>query len=250
MKRLMLASSSQERLTKWESGLRSSVDALQIKTKLINNSFEEFKNLVMTESPETLLLDIDDLGLNDTGHIANLRKICSVSDTIILGCNLTEILEWEFIKAGARGCCRSDTETDLLSQILTRVQQGELWIRRSLASRFIMELSKSASNIRDDLSNTGLLKSLTQREYDVAMRVGDGETNRQIAVACFITEGTVKGHLTEIFHKLGVADRLNLALKVVAYKSVARERLVNHSLEESTLSTYQVVQHKSAQLSD
>jgi DNA-binding NarL/FixJ family response regulator len=48
------------------------------------------------------------------------------------------------------------------------------------------------------------------------VRVGNGESNKQIAMACNITERTVKAHLTEIFLKLGVTDRLNLALSLSA----------------------------------
>lgn len=61
-----------------------------------------------------------------------------------------------------------------------------------------------------------MLSKLTQREYDIAVRVGCGETNKQIAQSCDITERTVKAHLTEIFLKMGLTDRLNLALVLAA----------------------------------
>jgi DNA-binding NarL/FixJ family response regulator len=55
---------------------------------------------------------------------------------------------------------------------------------------------------------------LTQREYEIATLVGNGETNKQIARRLDITERTVKAHLTEVFRKLDIADRLKLALIV------------------------------------
>ncbi len=72
---------------------------------------------------------------------------------------------------------------------------------------------KAKSTVRPKAYRTslGLLNKLTQREYDIAVRVGNGESSKQIADACGITERTVKAYLTEVFLKLGVTDRLNLA---------------------------------------
>ena len=59
-----------------------------------------------------------------------------------------------------------------------------------------------------------LLANLTRRECEIATLVGNGESNKQIARRLDITERTVKAHLTEVFRKLEVADRLKLALMV------------------------------------
>jgi two-component system NarL family response regulator len=59
-----------------------------------------------------------------------------------------------------------------------------------------------------------LLANLTRREYEIATLVGNGESNKQIARRLDITERTVKAHLTEVFRKLDVGDRLKLALIV------------------------------------
>jgi two-component system NarL family response regulator len=96
------------------------------------------------------------------------------------------------------------------------VQQGELWIRRTLTCRLIDELGKTSAKNKAYRTSLGMLNKLTQREYDIAVRVGNGESNKQIANACAITERTVKAHLTEVFLKLGVTDRLNLALVLSA----------------------------------
>ena len=59
-----------------------------------------------------------------------------------------------------------------------------------------------------------LLENLTKREYEIAILVGRGESNKQIARRLDITERTVKSHLTEIFRKLAITDRIKLALLV------------------------------------
>jgi DNA-binding NarL/FixJ family response regulator len=96
------------------------------------------------------------------------------------------------------------------------VHEGELWIRRTLTCRLIDELGRSTAKNKAYRESLGHLNKLTQREYDIAVRVGNGESNKLIANACGITERTVKAHLTEVFQKLGVSDRLNLALVLSA----------------------------------
>ena len=63
-------------------------------------------------------------------------------------------------------------------------------------------------------SISDLLANLTRRECEIATLVGNGESNKQIARLLDITERTVKAHLTEVFRKLEIADRLKLALMV------------------------------------
>jgi DNA-binding NarL/FixJ family response regulator len=211
---LMLASPNENRLASWKQGL----DGFVI-TSLMLDRLDKLSNDVVRIKPEVLLLDFDLLrvhrlnGLNDA---ANLRKLCTEAKIIILGGDLTEDMEWELLKAGVRGCCRNDIEPAFLKQVVMAVRQGELWIRRSLTGRVIDELGKITSKNKAYRASHDLLNKLTQREYDIAMRVGSGESNKQIAQSCAITERTVKAHLTEIYLKLGITDRLNLALVLSA----------------------------------
>jgi DNA-binding NarL/FixJ family response regulator len=211
---LMLASSNENRLASWKQGL----DGFVI-TSLMLDRLDKLSNDVVRIKPEVLLLDFDLLraqklnGLNDA---ANLRKLCTETKIIILGGDLTEDMEWELLKAGVRGCCRNDIKLAFLKQVVMAVRQGELWIRRSLTGRVIDELGKITSKNKAYRASHDLLNKLTQREYDIAMRVGSGESNKQIAQSCAITERTVKAHLTEIYLKLGITDRLNLALVLSA----------------------------------
>ena len=161
------------------------------------------------------------LGRNGLFGIATLRRLCSETKVIILTGDISEEIEWELVKSGMRGCCSNDAEPKLLRQVVEAVKEGELWIRRSLTSRLIDELGKTSLKIKTYRATLGLLNKLTQREYDIAVRVGNGECNKNIAQACGITERTVKAHLTEIFHKLGVSDRLNLALVLAADNRVS-----------------------------
>jgi DNA-binding NarL/FixJ family response regulator len=222
MNNLILASPNQERLTSWREGLSGYVSTLLIKNKLITDRLDALRSDVVRIKPQVLLLDFDLLGFDGSHGVVSLRRLCAETKVIILSGNIPEEVEWELLKAGMRGCCRNDIEPALLKQVVMAVQEGELWIRRTLTGRLIEELAQTTSSkIKTFRATLGLLNKLTQREYDIAVRVGNGECNKQIAQSCDITERTVKAHLTEIFIKLGVTDRLNLALVLAADNRIA-----------------------------
>lgn len=238
---LMLASSSLERLASWKNGLSGFVSATLMQDKLITDSLRLLRDEVVANNPGALLLDIELLELNGSHDIDCLRRICTETKTIILSEDISEKLEWELLKAGIRGCCRNNLEPNLLNMVVTAVQQGELWIRRALICRLIDELSKTTSKNKAYRATHGLLNTLTQREYDIALRVGAGESNKQIAYAFDITDRTVKSHLTEIFKKLGVTDRLNLALILVADNRMATTPAAGLLLDESLVNDAHVL---------
>jgi len=212
MNNLIIASTNLERLALWKKVLSGTISTILIKEKLIKNRLDALRNEVERNKPGTLLLDIDCLGLNDTHDVITLRSLCAETNTIILSNDVTEELEWELLKVGIRGCCRSDVKPLLLNQVVAAVQQGQLWLRRTLICRLVDELGKTTSKNKAYRDSLSLLNKLTQREYDIAVRVRNGQSNKQIAMECAITERTVKAHLTEVFLKMGVSDRLNLAL--------------------------------------
>lgn len=216
MNNLILASSNEDRLASWKRGLSDFVSTTLIIDRLIVDRLDTLRDDVVRIKPQVLLLDFDLLGLEGSNNVASLRRLCVEVKTIILSGSISEDLEWELLKAGIRGCCPNDAKPKFLKQIVEAVKGGELWIRRTLTCRLIDELGKTTSKNKAYRATLGLLNKLTQREYDVAVRVGNGESNKQIARSCSITERTVKAHLTGIFLKLGVTDRLNLALVISA----------------------------------
>lgn len=187
-----------------------------VKVSLITDSLEILWDDVVRNKPEILLLDFDLLKLNGSNNIAQLRKLCMETKAIVLSSAISEDMEWNLFKSGARGCCRNDIKPDLLNQVVLAVNQGELWIRRSLTCRLIDEWGKTTSKNKAYQASLGLLNKLTRRQYEIAMHVGMGESNKQIAQSFAITERSVKAHLSDVFHKMGVTDRINLALIISA----------------------------------
>ncbi|OZI53463.1 response regulator transcription factor [Bordetella genomosp. 5] len=111
--------------------------------------------------------------------------------------------------AGALGYCHGYAPTRSLAQVLDVVSSGGTWMGRSLVRRLLQLVSE-----RGQRSAAWTRGVLTERETSVAHRAAHGQANAQIAEALGITERTVKAHLSAAFEKLGVSDRLQLALLV------------------------------------
>ena len=120
----------------------------------------------------------------------------------------------EALSAGAAGCCNTHAAPDVLDQVAVVVGNGGLWIGQSLLQRLLGTTSrlfqqKSVEGQRADWSTL-----LSERETQVARQVAGGASNKEIASQLFISERTVKAHLTSVFEKLGLRDRLQLSLKI------------------------------------
>ena len=113
------------------------------------------------------------------------------------------------LAAGMSGYCHTHAPVDSLAQVLDVVASGGVWMGRSLVSRLLKLVDE-----RTPTSGNWYSSALTDRENAVTLRAAHGESNAEIAEALGITERTVKAHLSAVFEKLGVSDRLQLALKV------------------------------------
>jgi len=121
--------------------------------------------------------------------------------------------------AGAHGYCHSYAQPAALAQALEVVASGGIWMGRSLVSRLLKLVTERAQD-----AYAWDAGRLTEREITVARYAASGQANAQIAEALGITERTVKAHLSAVFDKLGVTDRLQLALLVHGISAPAEAR--------------------------
>jgi two-component system NarL family response regulator len=122
-------------------------------------------------------------------------------------------MELSLFKSGVRGYCRNDIDPQLLKRVVVAVELGELWIRRSLMARLVDELGmRVIVGAKDKHTILARLALLTAREHQIASVLAAGRTNKEIAKQLDISERTVKAHVSEIFRKVGIGDRLKLAL--------------------------------------
>lgn len=114
-------------------------------------------------------------------------------------------------EAGARGYCHALAVPEMLRQVAMVVSNGGLWLGPELMRRATGAVIRG---LAPTAGETGVLATLTQREREVALRVADGASNKEIAQLLEITPRTVKAHMAAIFDKLGVRDRLQLVLRL------------------------------------
>ena len=119
------------------------------------------------------------------------------------------------MRLGARGVVLKQSATDLLIKSIHKVHSGEIWLDKRMTAEVMRAFSKS--------SETGLRREkplLSDREKEIVQHVAQGFRNREIGEKLFISEQTVKNHLHNIFDKLGVSDRLELALYAIHHRII------------------------------
>lgn len=122
-----------------------------------------------------------------------------------------------FVEAMKLGCCGivlKDASTSLIEKSIHRVNAGEIWLDSNTTAAVIRQFA-SPSEFPTAHPNGKTIREraqLSQREREIIILISQGYKNKEIAEKMFITEQTVKNHLHNVFDKLGVSDRLELAL--------------------------------------
>jgi DNA-binding NarL/FixJ family response regulator len=129
----------------------------------------------------------------------------------------------EGLRAGAKGYLLKDTSADQLVQAIEAVHRGGSPLQPSVAAKLVARFTRSPESTASPASAaptsspsaprpTGPVDDLTEREREILRLLARGDSNREIGEALFITEGTVKNHVSNILSKLGLRDRTQAAL--------------------------------------
>ncbi len=122
----------------------------------------------------------------------------------------------EALNIGASGYLLKDIHPSFLLEAIRSIYNGGMLISPKIAQKVLHKLS-AAQGTTDPFQNEDdnkILRSLSSREKEVLIEVSKGQSNRQIAEKLFIAEQTVKNHLSSIYSKLGIHDRLEAILMV------------------------------------
>jgi DNA-binding NarL/FixJ family response regulator len=115
------------------------------------------------------------------------------------------------MRLGAMGLIFTENTPDILIKAIQKVHAGEVWLERKMMASVLDDMSRVLSGKAGDASSRRIA-TLTARERQVVTQIGEGLKNREIAERLFITEATVRHHLTSIFGKLEVKDRCELVV--------------------------------------
>jgi len=171
-------------------------------------------NIARREKPDVILMDVNMPGTN--GIIATRvikREMPSIHVIALTIYEDEEVVD--MVKAGVSAYVLKDVAGSELIDTINRVMQGEVVIHPRVANRLVRELSRNEKKKND--------VRLTKRESDVLSLLVKGHSNKEMADAMFISEKTVKNHLTSIFRKLGVKDRTQAAVYALKNNIVNEE---------------------------
>jgi len=193
-------------------GLRNMLQAdPQLKVVAEAKDGIEALHMVRTLHPDIMLLD---LAMPKMPGMEALRELLSENSstptrTIVLTGLIDKRQILEALQLGARGVLLKDAAIEHLSSCIRAVVQGQYWLEGRPVQNLVQVLRDLAAQTAPPPRKTF---GLTARELEVVALITEGSTNKHIAQTFGISEETVKRHLTNIFNKLGVGNRLELAL--------------------------------------
>ena len=163
-------------------------------------SGEEAIEMVNKVKPDVILMDISMPGMNGIQATKLIRDAHPDAKIVILTMLDQEGYVYEAIKAGATGYMLKSTSSDELVNAIQTVNEGKALLHPDATAQLLKEFVTLAQNKAKDYG-------LSNREMEVLQLLSEGNTNKEIAKALWISEQTVKTHVAHIFDKLGTSDR-------------------------------------------
>lgn len=153
-----------------------------------------------------------DAGVALADQVAALRQHCAATPMIVMSDLPDDAEAMAALALQVRGYCNSHAGAEVLLKVASVVTQGGLWIGETLMQRLLGVQHRIA--VPDSAQRPLWRQSLTAREVEVAELVATGMRNKEIARQLAITERTVKAHMGAVLEKLGLHDRMQLALLI------------------------------------
>ena len=182
---------------------------------------KETVRLVRQSNPQILLLD---LALSKARGIEALRELSKLglnTRTIILTESIESDQAVEVLRLGVHGIILKRSAVELLLKSIRCVNNGEYW----LGHERLLDLIRAVRRMTPFETDSGDKRDfgLTSREMQVIKLVSSGYTNKDLAKELGISENTAKHHITNIFDKLGVSNRMELVLFSLEHRLIAED---------------------------
>lgn len=174
----------------------------------VNNGQEAIEALGCVEI-DLILMDIRMPVMDGVEATKIIKEMYPEIKVLILTTFNEDEYIFEGLKNGADGYLLKDISSEELVKSIETVFRGNILLQADIAKKMIDSIYKKDEGLNEDN-----LKDLTKREYEIALLVGEGKSNKEISNKLFITEGTVKNHITKILDKLELRDRTQLAVLI------------------------------------
>lgn len=176
------------------------------------NNGEEALFLADQNKPDVILMDIRMPIMDGVEATKQIKSKFPDTKVIILTTFMEDDEIYLSMKFGASGYLLKDASPEQILEAIRNAMIGGTIMAPPVASKLVKQLD------RGQASNSTHLEMLTSRESEIALLISDGFSNREIADQLFVSEGTVKNHLTSILEKLNLRDRTQLAIYILKNK--------------------------------
>jgi two-component system response regulator DegU len=165
--------------------------------------------------PDVVLMDINMPMMTGVEATRAIKEKCPEIKVLILSIHDDEAYIFETIRAGANGYLLKDVESNVLVDAVREVVKGSSFIHPQVTTKLLDEFKRLSEQVYEGDSDGGQEQTLsnewqsilTQREMEILKLMAEGKSNRTIGEVLFISEKTVKNHVSSILGKLGVDDR-------------------------------------------
>ena len=168
--------------------------------------------------PDVLLLDVAMPRMNGLDALKELSDITTDARVVLLTAAIEPEETVAALRLGARGIVLKESLTQMLYKCIRAVMAGQLWVGHERIEDLMQSLRTSSQGAHGGATPAS---RLTTRELEIIGAIVDGAGNKDIGKQFGLSEQTVKNHLSHIFDKLGVSNRLELALYAVHNKLLA-----------------------------
>jgi DNA-binding NarL/FixJ family response regulator len=198
--------------TLMRDGLRSLFED-QADLKLVgeSGSLKQACAIAAASHPDLILLELNLDGELDLQVIPELLGAAPQTRLLLVtGMNENQLFH-QAVNLGVMGVVRKEEGSQTLLKAIRKVHAGEIWLDRTMIASVITNLTRGRSHPKVD-PEAQKISQLSEREREVIALIGHGLKNKQIADKLSISEVTVRHHLTSIYSKLEVSDRLELII--------------------------------------
>ncbi len=175
----------------------------------------EVLDRVQEMDPDVLLLDLRMPNLDGLSTLQALTQLNKRTKVIVLTASEDKNEFVQAMKLGCSGIVLKQTAPELIVKSIRKVYGGEIWLDSHTTAAVMRQFAAPGDLMPSSSGKTRERSPLSQREREIVQLVAQGYKNKEMAEKMFISEQTVKNHLHNIFDKLGVSDRLELALYAI-----------------------------------
>jgi DNA-binding NarL/FixJ family response regulator len=177
---------------------------------------EEALRMVVSTSPDIVLMDLRMPVMDGVEATRRINQLGKGIKVIVLTTFDDDETIFEGLRAGAVGYLLKDVSSEKLVEAIQAAYQGDYFLLPSITAKVVSEFSRISKPARRQ-KEENIPDPLSAREIEILRIVATGASNKEIADQLFISEGTVKNHLSSILSKLGVRDRMQAILKAREY---------------------------------